>query len=134
MSPVQQLERADGEPVQAQATRCRDPLVQRVANEDVLETETPRLAGDSGQNARGCRLVERVEELVLADPRQALERVESELAPEQEEPASPCDRIVQALQERPELLFATDEAARTVRALHRRREVDGRILPENRPL
>jgi len=61
----------------------------------------------------------------LADPR---------LAPEQEEPASPCDRIVQALQERPELLFATDEAARTVRALHRRREVDGRILPENRPL
>ena len=79
---VERLERLDRQPVQPDAAGGREPLVERVADEDVGEAKTTAAAGNVGDDAGGHRLVEHVEQLVLRDAGQARERVERELAAE----------------------------------------------------
>ena len=51
--------------MQPDAARGGEPLIQGVADEDVRETKAIGGAGNVGEHARGDRLVERVEQLIL---------------------------------------------------------------------
>ncbi len=79
---VQRLERLERKPVQADAAGGREPFVERVADQDVRETQTTRAPGNVGHDTGGHCLVERVQQIVFGDIRYAGECVEAELAPE----------------------------------------------------
>ena len=55
---VERLERLDDLPVQPDAAGAREPVVERVADEDVREAQASGRAGDVGDDAGGDRLVE----------------------------------------------------------------------------
>jgi hypothetical protein len=77
---VHRLERLQRMPVQPDAAGGRQPLVDRVPDEDVSEAQAPGLAGHVGDDARGHRLVEHVQEVVDRDAAHAGEGVEREVA------------------------------------------------------
>ena len=62
---LQLFERRDDERMQPQATGAREPLVERVANQHVLEAKTAGRAGDVGHYACVDRLIEDCEQPLL---------------------------------------------------------------------
>ena len=66
--------------VQPDAAARREPLVERVADQDVGEAQAAGRAGDVGDDARGHRLVERLEQLIPETAAESSERVDAELA------------------------------------------------------
>ncbi len=77
---VERLERLHRQPVQPNAAGSGEPIVEGVPNEDVREAQATGRTGNVGDDARGHRLVEQVEQRVLRHTPDAGKRVEGELA------------------------------------------------------
>jgi hypothetical protein len=76
---VQRLEGLGDRAVQANPPRGREVLVQRVAHQDVRETQAPARLGHRPHEPGGGRFVESVEQVVLLQPADAGDHVGIEL-------------------------------------------------------
>jgi hypothetical protein len=76
------LERPHRQPVQLQSAGGRQPVVERVADEDVREPQVPRVAGSVSDHPGAHCLVQGAEELVIGHAGHARKRLRGELAPE----------------------------------------------------
>ena len=82
LAAVERLERLDRLTVQPDAAGAREPVVERVTDEDVLEAQPAGAPGEIREDAVGDRLVGQVEQLVFGDIAHVNERRERELAAE----------------------------------------------------
>ena len=76
------LERLPDAAVRAGAPRRRHPFVQRLPDQRVREAVTARPGGRLDHEARRDRLVERIQELVLAERDDVFEQCGVEVAPD----------------------------------------------------
>jgi hypothetical protein len=79
---VEALEQLERPAVQAHAAHIREPLVERVANEDVGEAQPPGRIGRVRRHPRAHGFIEHVEQIVLGQLGKAGQHVERELATE----------------------------------------------------
>ena|SRR5436190_16499579 len=82
LDAVQGFECADSESMQADAARSCQSFVERVADQDVHETQPTQTVRCVGDHTCGHRLVERVEHVILSASVESGERVEPEFAAE----------------------------------------------------
>ena len=79
---VQTLQRLHGQPVQPDAPGRRQAFVERVADQDMREPQTPRRPGDVAHEPRSHRLVERLEQRVISGAAHRREHAAREFATE----------------------------------------------------